>query len=546
MRLLEALFLGLLALAPPRAEAASFETVVTMDNGEFNMPLYTPRWNGQWAQPAVAQEIATSIARVIGENPVVYTYLAPGRTPGRPGEPYAVEPRLPRCVGAAKQPADPCHCGPADKCWEKIGPNYHPDSSTSLYLTAAAVRAEYVGKGPRLEVHFSDLFEEDPSAADNPKDLDRCVTADGTRKAVAGLMNMGDVEVLDHVAVGVLRIAVEPPPPGPHRGYTYKLFSEEGEGCWSGEKGFPWESLRRPYEMSVAVLVLGVGTARQSIEVNAFIDGLVAQLTSETMSIEMVRIREPASARSVERIIDLPEDGVWRLEAPERTFGVPCDGVVVTGEMESGGQLIDIGELTADCTGGAVVRFADNAIERAFVSQSGLDPRLAETRLTGTMKLRGEPGAIAAALAELGPHNAAASDRPMPLWSAIEPVTSDVARPLFHDITVTSLSVSGVDTRPWPLALIMALALGMTGFALTFLGLKKVQAERAFQSHWDRAVGPDDDPLRQRPLASIIADAQEEVRAKWPGRVFAGILVLLLASGFGAWFALRLYLVTLG
>ena len=422
MRLLEVGIGALLILGTalsPRAEAGGFETVVTMDNGEFNMPLYTPRWNGQWAQPAAAQEIASSIARIIGENPDVYTYLPTGRTEGRPGEPARAMPRLAHCDGAALQPVDPCYCAPADNCWEAIGPNYHPDSSTSLYLSAAAVRTAYSGRGPRLEVHLSDLFEEDPSAADNPGDLDRCVTAAGTRKAVSGLMSVGEDERLDHVSVGVLRVRVEPPPPGPHRGFTYNLASEEGSKCWFGEKGLPWESGREPYEMSLAVLVLGVGTAGESVEVDAFIDGLTSQLSSDTMSIELVKIREPASSRSVERIIGQPADGRWALDGPEKGFGVPCDVVEITGEMASNGQPVALAELTADCNGGSTLQFAANEIERAFLRQAGVDPRMSETRLTGDLKLRGGRSAIDTALASLDPFNVGAADRPMPLWGAL-------------------------------------------------------------------------------------------------------------------------------
>ena len=545
MRLLEAVLICLFAMAS-RAEAGGFETVVTLDNGEFNMPLYTPRWNGQWAQPSAAQEIATSVARIIGANPAVYTYLPPGRTEGRPGEPIRIAPRLPRCDGPAEDADDPCYCGPADKCWENIGPNYHPDSSTSLYLTTAAVRAAYSGRGSRLEVHFSDLFEEDPSAADNPGDLDRCVTQAGTRKAVAGLMSVGEGETLDHVSVGVLRVKVEPPPPGPHRGFTYDLSSDDGK-CWTGEKGFPWESLRQPYEMSLGVLVVGVGTARESIEVDAFVDGLVAQLTSETMSIEMVKIREPSSARSVERIVTLPKDGVWQLDAPERAFGVPCDAVEITGTMESGGQPVAVDALTADCDGGAVIRFSDNELERAFLRRAGLDPRVGETRLSGSMKLRGAPDAIASALGALRAFNDATAHRPMPMLDGIlKPLAEDVARPLTHDVTITSLTVSGIDSRPWSLALIMALAMGGIAGASSFFWLQKVQADRAFQAHWDRAVGPDDDPLRQKPLASVIADAQEEVRGRMFGRAIVGFIALLIGGAIGVWLILYLYQVTLG
>ena len=58
------------------AALAAPDTVVTFDNGEFNAPLYSPRWNGRWRKPSLAQELATSVARVLIETEVAVIDLA--------------------------------------------------------------------------------------------------------------------------------------------------------------------------------------------------------------------------------------------------------------------------------------------------------------------------------------------------------------------------------------------------------------------------------------------------------------------------------------
>ena len=542
MRLLEVVAFGGLLTAPGTA-VAGFDTVVTLDNGEFNTPLYTPRWNGEWAQPAVAEEIVISIARVTGENPQVYTYLPPGAARGRPGVPFAVAPRLPDCIGPAENSGDPCTCGPADRCWDGIGPNYHPDASTSLYLTAAALRAEM--PSPRLEVHFSDLFEEDPAAGDNPRDLDRCVTADGTRKAVAGLFQVAGIDRLDHAAVGILRVRIEPPPPGAHQGYTYDLVQRGAGACWTGAKGGEWVSPRRPIEMAVGVLVLGVGTKALSGDVDTFLSGLTAQFSSEDLSLDLVTIRRPPIARDVSGTLTAGLDPSWRLAAPAHPVGVPCGRASISGGFFSGKTPLSTERLTADCSGSAFVKFAPYALERAFVAQFGLDPRAGNLLITGAISIQSDEDAIVDALSALTTANQSATDRPLPLWHASVPALLDVARPFTEDVTVTSLSANGVDARPWPVIAMVGIAFGALLGAGVFWILQKLQAERALRLRWGEAVGREDDPLRQMPLATVIADAQADVHRSRIARVWIGLLVAVIGSAIGARLMLSLFLVSL-
>lgn len=538
--------------ATPASAARPVQTVLTFDNGEFNLPLYTPRWNGRFARPSAAQEIAANVARVSGANPVVFSYLPAGRTAGRPGAPERITPHLARCQGAAERPGDPCWCNPADRCWDELGPNYHPDASTSLYLTAVAVREQLRGAGPRVEIHFADLFEEDPSAAEDPADSDRCVTLDGTRKAVQGLVRLGDGESLDHLAVGVLRVRVEPPPPGGSWGNLYDLKPLPGGSCWSGVKRTSWEAGQEPLDMALGVIVLGVDTADLHSSVDALLDGLVGQLTSEDMALHLVRLREPpATTTLTDRLRGPALD--WRIPPAAQLSRLPCGIPSVEVDLHIGSLPVIPASAVARCDGSLDLHLPPPAIHLGFAREAGMDPRVDSVELTGRVTLLGDGVAVREAFAALEPH-ATSAQRSLPLWAAVgqgwnlvDGANSEPPwRPWSHTVEIRRLTLSGVDRRPWVLALVGAFAGGVALGTLVYLILERVHAERALHTHWDQNVGPGRDPLRQRPLASVLAEAQEEVRRRWGQRVTLGITFGLLVAAATFWLLMRLHLVSLG
>lgn len=536
-----------LLLLASLASASDLRTVVTLDNGEFNLPLYTPRHNGRWEQPSVAQEIVAGIARVRGENPLVYTYLPPGRTPGRPGAPHAVSPRLAGCEGASAAPGDPCWCPPADRCWAGIRPNYHPAASTSLYLSAAAVREQLRGEGPRVEVHLSDLFEEDPSTATDPAWSDRCITRDGTRKALQGLARVPAGESLDHLAIGVLRARVDPPPPGGSWGYTYAL-KPAGGACWSGERGFPWESVRAPLDFTMAVLVVGVDTAEHAAEVDAFLDGLAAQMASDDMRLELVRLREPPAERAVEGTLPMTDPLFWRVAPSEANPRVPCGDLEVRAKLSADGLSIPPLAAGAGCDGSVTVQLPPTALQHAFVRSAGLAQRPDRVELTGTVEIRGDAAPLLKAAAGLRRH-AADGDRPLPLWDAAveafqleDPAARDpVWTPWKARVHARSLVITGVDTRPWLLAALGALATAVAVASGAWTFMVRSEAARSLRSHWERNVGPGADPLLQRPFATVLAEAQEELRLGRARRVALALAVGTLALGGAFWLLMRLH-----
>lgn len=556
--MLEVLLLAAAALAvdgepaPERADA--LRTVVTYDNGEFNLPLYTPRWTGRWSQPSAAQEIAAGIARVTGANPTVYSYLPPGRTEGRPGVPHLVQPRLGRCQGAAALPSDPCWCGPADNCWGDLGPNYHPSSSTSLYLTTAAIREAQRERGPRVEIHLTDLFEEDPSAADDPANSDRCVTAAGTRKALEGILRTGDRESLDHLAVGVLRVDVDPPPPGTGSwGWTYEFRQVADSSCWSARPAASWASGRGRYEMAIGVVVLGIGTEARAADVDAVLDGLQAQLAGDAMALRLLRLREPASRQRLTGTLRLEELSNLVIDAPPRPPRLPCDDVQHAVDLQAGGVILDIAGAAAACDGAAVVAVPPHQVQRAFLRRAGVDPRVEHLEVSGRVRLTGTAEPLLRAFDELGAHNRSAGQRPMPLWSSLQDALglrgergSRPWRTWSHEIEIDALTITEVDTRPWLIVLLGALASAIAAGLGSYLIIERVDAARAFQTHWDRNIGPGKDPLRQRPLAAVLAEAQEQVRARWGQRVAVAAGIALVAAIAATWILLRLHVVRLG
>lgn len=537
-------------LAGPAAASEPLRTVVTMDNGEFNMPLYTPRWNGRFKQPSVAQALAVDLSRVLGANPEVYTYLPPGRASARAGSLHRVEARRPGCTGAADEPGDPCSCGAAESCWGGIGPNYDPEASTSLFLAVSAMR-ETVGPGPRVEIHFADLFEEDRTTAENPADSDRCVTRAGTRKAAEALLASTTDAPLDHLAVGVLRVAVDPPPPGALWGYTYRLLQEEGTSCWHGEKGLPWESLRPPYDMAMAVVVLGVGTAGHDEQVRALLDGMERALSTDALQLELARLRAPATRATVERAVTRDEAQELAVDAAGPP-SVPCREPEGRASFELDGHPVDVRSVEGACSGSARVRLAPGALDRAWGRSAGVDPRVTTGTLRGTIALVGDADPVREGWQRVASHNNAVRQRALPLLGGLEDAlrldaTEGAAwAPWSHEITVERVFVSGMDQRPWGLALVLSLLAMLASAVITWLVLRRVQANRAVHAAWSNSVGPGSDPLVQRPMAVVLDEAAGAVRRQWPSRAVAALVVGVLVGTALLWVILRLHLVRLG
>lgn len=522
--------------------------VVTLDNGEFNLPLYTPRWNGKWEKPSAAQEIVAAVARVTGENPRTYTYLPPDQGRLGPGGVHAVLPRKSECTGAAATPSDPCYCGPGDNCWSGVRPNWYAGASTSLWLTAANVRAA-VGAGSRLEVHVTDLFEEDPAAAADPKDSDRCVTADGVRRAVSALLSDASGAPLDHAAFGVLRATVDPPPPGGSWGTRYQLVPDpEAPGCHRGLDAGEWGPRAGPWKGSLLVAVLGFGTAADDAAVSSFLDGLVGQLDTGGFEIELARLREPPAALTVRRAVTADELGALELVAPGRRPALPCGAV--TAEL----SLVDAALLPlvptrveGRCDAGLALAFDERTVTRSFLRTAGLDPRARTLELAGTATLRGDDAALrdrwtaAVALNE--------GDRPMPLLGAIEPALfgeQGAARPWRVDLAIDGLSVSDVDGRPWGLSVLVGGLLGAVAGGAASATVRRLHADRALRRHWTRSLGSGRDPRLQIPMASVLGAAQEEVARSWPMRVAAGTAVGFALTTLVAGMVLLAYRVLLG
>lgn len=524
--------------------AAAPTTVVTFDNGEFNAPLYTPRWNGRWKQPSAAQEIAASIARVAGTNPEVHTYLPPGQGRAGPGGHTRVQPIKAGCSGASTAPTDPCWCGPADNCWGGLQPNWYPDASTSLYLTAQNLRSE-AGSGPRLEVHVTDLFEEDPSAAENPADSDRCVTRDGVRRALGALLTPPEGASLDHLAVGLLRARIDPPPPGSTWGYTYGLTADDAR-CHSGHKTGVWGAGRPAMPFTVALLVVGLDTANEHTAVSAFLDGLVGQLDAGDFEFELLRVVEPPVHRAAERVVSASNVDPLVLQPVGPLPTVPCGNLTGTASLTSGGRPLVATGVTGTCDGALALTLEPSELRRAFLAQAGIWPQITGIDFAGEVVLTSDRAAFDARLAELRALNA--SERSLPLWSAVEDrvVELSTASPWTTTVEVRSVRVTDADTRPWMLVTvassIVALVVGM-GSAQAF---SRLHASRAMRRHWTISLAGGRDPLLQRPIAAVLGAAQEEVARAWPLRVTVGVMVGLSTAVASMMLLLVLHRVMLG
>jgi len=513
-------------------------SVVTFDNGEFNLPLYTPRYNGRWEQPSVAQELISTVARVTGQRPRVYTYLPPGRAPARPGEAWPVLPRRPQCGGAARLPTDPCWCDPSDNCWRALAPSWYAEASTSLALTARTVRAR-LGLGARLEIHLTDLFEEDPGAAADPADSDRCVTEAGVRRAVRALLATREGEQLDHVAVGLLSASVDPPPPGSSWGYTFALSPARDTGCWRGVRTGEWETDRGAVQVTMAVLVLGFDTAADSDWVTEVLDGLEEDLDAAPHRFGLVRLRQPG--QDVVFVRDtIGRDAAldWEVPVPAAAAGVPCGEVVGVADLRSGGVPLAVRDVRGSCAGGAVVRFARGALDRSFSQQAGLDPRRSSIEVEGRVTLTDTPAAMRAAFDALEILNE--GDRPLPLFPVLAGALDLSApagperiwQPWSQRVEVVQLRVAGMDQRPWLLVLGFAGLAGLLAAGVVSELVRRWQAHRALHAHWGASTMAVD-ALAQRPVALVISAAQAQVARRWPVPLLLGVVAGTAVSLLG-------------
>lgn len=528
-------------LALTVAVAAPPEVVLTFDNGGFNAPLYAPRWTG-FAKPSVAREIATSVARVAGENPHLYTYLPPGRVEGRPGEPYRIVPRVAGCEGAAEAPSDPCFCGPGDRCWGELDVNRHPAGSTSLYLTAAALRDPARGDGPRLEVHFTDLFEEDPSTAENPADTDKCVTRAGVRKAVEGLV-VGDV---DHLAVGLLRARIDAPPPGSNVGSVFTFVEGEG-GCWSGRREGAWTAGSDPLDWAMGVVVVGIGTEGVHEQVVQILSGLEVQLQSDHMALSLVQLREPASVSTLETSLGADALADWRSPPSALPTEIPCTAVDAKASLSLDGQALDQATATGDCGGVIELQVSRSALQGAWVRAHGLDPFAGDGVLTGSVVLTGSGDAAVEALAALEAVNDQVAGRPLAFFDVVAGLARSGAGGMtaFRREIALTATITGLQGPAWLGSTMIGLIFAMATALAAHQFLLRTAARRAYQAAWDRAVDADDDPLRQRPVAAVLAEAQDDLRRGWIGRwVAAGVVAVMIGLVMTA-ILLRLSLVLL-
>ncbi|MEZ4316075.1 MAG: hypothetical protein R3F61_01160 [Myxococcota bacterium] len=495
-------------------------TVVTFDNGGFNLPLYTPRWNGRFSQPSVAQQLASDTARLLGASPLVFTYLPPGSTPGRSSDPFEILPRDPTCApmspgSPAAEEGSACWCAPGDRCWSGLDVSRDPAASTSLYQAVTAIRSRV--RGPRIEIHFTDLFEEDPSSAENPADADRCVTPAGTQKALEALLRPTEGSV-DHVAVGLLTASIDPP--RTPAGGVVEFHQEDG-GCWTARRIGTFGGSSERFDLAMGVVVIGIDTAESDDAVRRVVRDLQRQV-SEPLHLELVVVREPPTYGTLAAgTVAAGDVSVPLGAAPERS--TPCSAVSTAVMLESGSDTVP-GTVDASCATLGRLAVSPDAVARAFHHRAGLNPFVGTVGFSGSVHVRGDSAPIRKAVEGID-RLQEGLDRPLPFWpSMVAALRFDSAdgawRPREHFVTVEGVTVTDADGRPWPLAFLFAICLG-AGFTLFgYLLLNWLAANRAFRRHLSSAS------TSGRPLAVVLAEASEAARAGW-------FLRLVVASALG-------------
>jgi hypothetical protein len=502
------------------AAAAPIDVRVTFDNGGFNLPMYTARWNGRFEQPSVAQQLAADLSRTLGRSPRVFTYLPPGRVAGRSSDPFEVVPRMPGCTEGA------CPCPVGDRCWEDLDVNLHPAASTSLFQAATAIRA----RGPAdawIEIHFTDLFEEDPASAANPADADRCVTPASTRKAVEALVK-GQENQLDHVAVGRLSAQVVPPMRAAG-GAT--AFVETDDGCWTARRTRTFGGGGPALEFAMGVVILGFGTADDHQAVLDLLGSLQRQVSSP-LALDLVVVREPMAHLSV-----VP----MQLSAREPTAALPplpprmtpCEEMRGIARLRAADHVID-GELVARCDGAGQVTLDSADLQAAFRATAGLDPRVVGLDVDGTLLLRADTRSVQEAVVGL-PARSPVRDRPLVLWGALVDALNErsgLVLPRSARFDLEGIRVTEIDRRPWWWALGSGTVLfGLVALMLHGL-LTRFAANRAFRRHLH--AGND------APLAAVLQTAAARSREGWLQRAALSLGVGLVSGALFTFILLRL------
>ena len=525
----------MLEFALAAALAGAPDVVVTFDNGEFNAPLYAARWAG-WRQPSAAQELASRVARAAGRNPRVFTYMPAGRTAGLPGEAHEVP-----ATRAGCPPGEACECPVGDACWGALAANYHPSGSSSLARSASAARARVRREGaPRWEIHFTDFFEEDPSPAEDPADSDRCVTADGVRRAAASLLRVGDGERVDHAAVGVLRLTLSPPPPGGSWGTTYRFVPSDG-ACWSGEPGRAWVHGAAPLDFALGAVVLGVNTGDDPRGAQQFLDALLEQLDGDGVSASVVPVAAPPAVWSMDGVVGAADADPWRVGSGMGA-AVPCDGVVAEAALSTPVGRLVVADAQGRCDGQMGVTFAAGELERHFVRHAGFDPRVRTLPIRGQVRLAADPAPVTAALNAID----AGGERGLPLWpSAVAAFSPDrdagALGPWRAEFDVQRLEVVGLDRRPWMAAILASTMLGLGVGLAVAAGVKQLHAARAMRERYQAAAGAGD-----APLSVILAEAHRDVASRRGWRTVLGSAAALSVAGLAFWLVMGAYRVLRG
>ena len=490
------------------------ELVVTFDNGGFNLPLYTSRWNGKFEQPSIAQQVTSDIARLQNRAPRVFTYLPPGRAAGRSSEPFEVLSARPGCPE--------CQCTPGDRCWDQLQVNRHPAASTSLYQAVSAVQKR-VGNVPHFEIHFTDLFEEDPSGVKTLADADQCVTESSTRRAIEAVVSSPG-ERLDHLAVG--RLVAKISPPRLHEGGLVEFLEQDG-GCWKGHRVRSFGAGGDEIEFEMAVLVLGIGTAAFDQEFQSLVDGLVRQV-SDAVTLELVVVREPPT-RAIVPIQSIAGAGASiPLPTPPRRQ-TPCENVEASVGLFQADRAVEAHALV-DCDDGGRLVISPTEIEQVYRSVAGLNPFVRTLAIAGRVEMSSDVDAIQSAV--VGISNPPPTGRPLVFWPAlVEALRFDSQegawRPRRHDVVIEQLSFSNIDPRPWLLSSVFSILLMGICTGILSMGLGRIATNRALERHLKSSD--------VRPVAVIMHEALEEARAGFPWRVLLSVLVSIVIGGGVFW-----------